>query len=1320
MSFATPSRGAERIYLLEQQVQGPAPYSLRTLGEIEGARRAAVPETGGHVLVLTSLGRVWGWGQNLYGQLGTGDRAARAGFIEVPGLSDATAIAAGAQHSVALKSDGTVWTWGANSEGQLGDGSLVNHMRPGIVPGLRDVSMVAAGALFTVVLKSDGTVWVFGSNWSGIAGSDARKLVTEPVRVEGLSDVRAVTTRRGVGYALDGQGRIWVWGRGVENAAGTPRVLGEEERPAELGLEFTGPRLSAEWLDAMGEVAVTDHQLRLTSNGNLRTFEFAGAALDVATGWAVVTVAASAQPGLGEAGQGNKQTRNTTGAIPTMGAIPPRGALTIPSAPSPSMRLAGNGQLAMVVRPDGSVRAWGFNDSGRLGDGTTITRPVPVCIGLSNVTAVSVGDFHSLAIRADSTVWSWGLGKDGTLGDDITTDHMRLTPRIVPGLSNVVAVGAGAYHSLALKSDGTVWVWGSNSDGQLGIPSVFRNTGHPQQVPGLTGIVAIAAGNSHNLALRSDGAVFAWGMNYFGQLGDGTTVSKSAPFQIPAFTAVAVAAGTGHSAAIRSDGTLWGWGDNYYMQLGSSFGATELSPVKLASFTDVVQISCEFFTVALRADGSVWAWDAWFGSGVNVNAPSGVAAVAASAFEIEVLLNDSSVQAIYAGTAELVTRDLSDTCSETAPIPVNLGQRIAAGTGHTAVLRSDGTVWAAGNNGSGQIGDGTIVNRTSAVPVPGLSGITALSGDFSHNLAAGPLGRVQAWGLNTNGSIGDQTTVNKLSPAYVNGLILATRVAAGATHSLASRSDGSVWVWGDNTYRQLGNNMQYLLSPWLVDGLQNVVDVAAGNGFSVVLKDDGTVWTWGRNDKGQLGDGSRVQRFAPAAVEGLTNIIAISSGDAFSLALDREGRVWTWGESGAGQLGAGVPMSPVLGIARANSLTGVVGISAGDRHAMAVRSDGTVWTWGDNAQAQLGLPASSPSFQPVQVAGLYGVAGVSAGGQHSLAWKRDGSLLAWGSNQSGQFGLAQPLSSGTPILSGFQPGFPMGTTPLSAVPVSGDSSVQSFDFGFRSAAGASTLRWAQMLFAAEWDGGGLPFCYLHYDVPGNGLWLYGESGYFVGPVAPGTASNLLQNSFCAVDPKKTTLTKNGATLTVRAQVLFKQAASRKIFTRSLDQNDVDSGWIQEGTWDSTAVVMSAPSVTPNAGSGPAPTFVATFTDGSGLPLSTGGWVQFLVAAAADGGGQPFCYLHYDRAGDGLWMYSGDVGFFLGPVKPGVSSTVLQSSACSINTAGTTVQNNAGQLVISSPFTLKSPMTGSKKLFQRSMDALRRDSGWVQTGSWVVP
>jgi uncharacterized repeat protein (TIGR01451 family) len=293
---------------------------------------------------------------------------------------------------------------------------------------------------------------------------------------------------------------------------------------------------------------------------------------------------------------------------------------------------------------------------------------------------------------------------------------------------------------------------------------------------------------------------------------------------------------------------------------------------------------------------------------------------------------------------------------------------------------------------------------------------------------------------------------------------------------------------------------------------------------------------------------------------------------------------------------------------------------------------------------------------------------------------------------------------------------------VSLTTASGSGAVQTFTGTYSSQNGFMDLRWVQMLFAAAPDGGGTTFCFVHYDVQGNAFWVYGDGGFFVGPVTPPTSSNLLQNSLCALNTAASTATGSGSTLTLNANVVFKAGGSRNIYMRTETLEGVDTGWVLTGTWGLGAASLGTMVVNPSAGNsrqGAQQTFTMAYPDPSGFAGAAFGWVQFLVAAATNGGGQPFCFVHYDRAGNGLWMYSGDLGFFLGPVTPGVASITLTSTACSVNTAGATVTNAAGNLVVSVPITLNAPMVGAKNLYQRTLDVLNRDTGWQESGSWTI-
>ncbi len=273
------------------------------------------------------------------------------------------------------------------------------------------------------------------------------------------------------------------------------------------------------------------------------------------------------------------------------------------------------------IKADGTMLATGRNNYGQLGVAAAGDKlsPVPV-INLTDVVAVSGGLEHSLALKADGTVWAWGRNSSGQLGDNSLTHHSA--PAQVAGLSDIVAIDAGSNHSLAIKSDGTLWAWGGNLQGQLGL-GVTDTTGcwcrkTPVRVTALSGLIAVGAGGDTSIALKSNGTVWTWGETSSGQLGNGTTVNNPCdctpnPQQSSISGVVQIAAGLYHNVALKSDGTVWIWGDNTYGQIGrgTSGGAKQLSPYNVGGWSDVVEISTNIHhTLIKRRDGSVWAWGA--------------------------------------------------------------------------------------------------------------------------------------------------------------------------------------------------------------------------------------------------------------------------------------------------------------------------------------------------------------------------------------------------------------------------------------------------------------------------------------------------------------------------------------------------------------------------------------------------------------------------------------------------------------------------------------------------------------------------------------
>ncbi len=312
-------------------------------------------------------------------------------------------------------------------------------------------------------------------------------------------------------------------------------------------------------------------------------------------------------------------------------------------------QLAASGYHSVLLRSDGTVAGWGNNEVGEVGDGTTTTRGTPASVpGLTGVTRVAAGYLHTLALRSDGTVWAWGSNAAGQLGDGTMIN--RLSPVQVLGLTGIVAIAGGYDFSLALSSTGIVYAWGGNANGQMGTAAGFTNQLLPAAVPVLTGISAIGAGAGDTaLAVRGDGTVWAWGANFSGQLGDGTTSAHTGPTQVPGiFGAVAVSAGANFSIALGSDGSVWTWGANDRGQLGNGTTTGSSDAIKVimppsGGAARVTQIATgSEYVLARTSDSRAIGW--------GDNSYAGIAGTSSSIQSVPVSIPLARVQQVAAGT----------------------------------------------------------------------------------------------------------------------------------------------------------------------------------------------------------------------------------------------------------------------------------------------------------------------------------------------------------------------------------------------------------------------------------------------------------------------------------------------------------------------------------------------------------------------------------------------------------------------------------------------------------------------------------------------
>lgn len=581
-----------------------------------------------HSLALRGDGTVFAWGGNAEGQVGNGTTAAAASPVAIAAVAGSIAVGAGEGHSLAVKSNGTVWAWGYNVFGQLGNGNTSNSLVPVQVPGVTGAAAATGGFGFTAVRKTDGTVWAWGDNNFGQFGNGTLTSSLVPVQVPGLAGVAEVDAGSWHALARRNDGTVWTWGDSPADSTTTvPPDLVPVQVPFLTGvvaiaadsahnLAIAGDRSVWAWGhnydgcfgDGSPFVAPTPvlNQRVPTPAAALSSGEMHGLAL---VSGSVVAFGGNAQGQLGA-------------AVP-LGISP----VTVPGIAGATKAAAG-GRHSLAVLGDGTVRAWGSNSGGQLGNGTTTSSssPVPVS-GLTSVIAVSGGSEHSLAVRSNGAIWGFGRNNYGQLGTGTTSANPVTIPALSQSLGGFVAVSAGGTHSLGLMANGGVSSAGRNNYGQLGYSTSGGNGTVFGQIGGLNGMIAIAAGSEHSLAVRNDGRVYAWGYNNNGQLGTGTLANAPQPAQIPGFTGgLAVAASYRHSLVLKSDGTVWAFGQNTYGQLGDGTFTNRLSPVQVQGLTGIVAVAAgASHSFALGSDGSIWSWGSntfgLTGSGAQTTVP---------------------------------------------------------------------------------------------------------------------------------------------------------------------------------------------------------------------------------------------------------------------------------------------------------------------------------------------------------------------------------------------------------------------------------------------------------------------------------------------------------------------------------------------------------------------------------------------------------------------------------------------------------------------------------------------------------------------------
>jgi len=885
---------------------------ITTPFNISGNSWSVVSAGYSHSTALTSDNRLFTWGNNTNGQLGF-----NRSFIS---------IGAGASMTSIVRSDGTLWTWGLGTSGQLGDNTAVTKSSPVAVGLLTNWSKTTRPSFTNYAIDTTSKLYAWGDNSTGAIGDSTTVNKSSPVQIGNSSWTMVAGSIGGGGvagqqttYAIRSDGGLFAWGNNLYNQANSvnsspsssPVQIGTSSWSiVSAGLQFamaitTDGKLYGWGRNDAGQLGITASTFSWTTVNSSGLHTLAIRSDNRLFAWGLNS---SGQLGLGDtvprsspvqvasgsytqvsAGLSNSYAIRSDGSLwawgdNSNGQLGQDIAVTIHrSSPvqlgSTSWSLISASQTqnyVLATRSDNTLYGWGLNTSYQLGNSTTITRSSPVQVsGGGSWTAVSVGGGHALAVKTDYKLYAWGLNNIGqTANNGTSISWSKITATKGSSLNGVFSI----------RNDGSLWVWGSNQSGQLGLGDTITRSS-PVQLGTSSWVSVVAGFGNQTFAIRNDGALFAWGLNNAGQLGDLSAISRSSPVQIGTSSWTVVSAGFSHGAAITTDGKLYTWGGNSFGALGNftptAVAGHRSSPVQVGTDSWTSISVGEFHALAIQIGGTLWVW------GYNASGQLGI---------------NSPVGAHRSQPVQLSTGSWSQVDAKSnGSIGITLGKLFT---------------WGA--NGTGSLGHNDVIFRSSPVQVGSSSWSLVFSSQRNQVVVHGITisGTLWAWGFNASGNLGDNSTLNRSAPVQIGALTNWT----GGGGGFAINNTGQLWGWGynvdwqlgqgDTVYRsspvQVGTSTELLLTAPAIIGASSWTSVSAGGSHSTAIRTDGGLFAWGLNNNGQLGLSDTVNRSSPVQV-GTSSWVAVSAGGNHTLA-SRYGdnQLFTWGFNTQGQLGSGV------------------------------------------------------------------------------------------------------------------------------------------------------------------------------------------------------------------------------------------------------------------------------------------------------------------------------------------------------------------------------------------------------------------------------
>lgn len=914
-----------------------------------------------HLLAIDSLGKMFGVGDNLNGQLGDNSNIRRSSAVQIGnsswslvntgvnssygidandklyawGLGNAgqiptavntsiqwSEVASSESHNLAISSNGNLYAWGLGTGGQLGLGDAITRSSPTLVDSGSWV-FVHAAATRSYAIRNDGRLYAWGQNTSGTLGDDTAVSKSSPTQILGSWVAVATGTTHTVGIKSDGS--VWAWGTNLSGQLGINSVGAGTSSPVAVSMPIG--------VSATMVKAGSNQTLVLTTTNALYTW-------------------GTTNNGIGLGDTQNRSSPTQLGS--NVWAF-----------------IAAKFNAGYGITTTGELYGWGINTAGDLGDGTAITKSSPVLVtSIGGLASNSYAKIYgtdgvsapgAIAITKYGTLYALGsyLNVNRSIPTQVGTDSDWSKGTLGYGIASIIKNNGYLYQFGLVYNTNTVS--GTSFPVLIGYDPrdvIGTNYSSPIQV-GNQSWNQISAGTSFALGIDSNNKLFAWGLNNLNQLGDGTTISQFSPVQIGNNSWISVAAGLDHSLAVRSDNTLWAWGN------GLAIGLVTEPQSWLAVNAGATH------TLGIRDDGSLWAW----GTG-TVGQLGNLTAI-----------NRSSPVNIAAGS----------------------WSQIFAGNSFSLAIDNNNKLFAWGLNSLGQLGDSTSINKSSPTQIS-TSSFVFVSAGFDHAHAIDSTGKLYGWGQYTSGQTGVYDEIYSWSQlGYGIGL----------------RTNNTLWTWGINTSGQIGDGTTIDKSSPVQIGSNDWSSITLTYTTSSIkgaIKTNGTLFMWGSNSQGQLGLGDTINRSSPTQISGSWN--QISTQLLHTAARNSSNIIYTWGYNETGELGDGTTInksSPVL-LASPFNTTSWLSVSVGFSYTAALRSDNIIYTWGTGNSGRLGTGLTTNRSNPVTLGGAFATSSfvaISAGALHALALRTDYRLVAWGdASNAGQLGDNTTINKSTPVLVG--------------------------------------------------------------------------------------------------------------------------------------------------------------------------------------------------------------------------------------------------------------------------------------------------------------